>query len=190
MKRDMLYTLHKKYAPDKESLDLVWSHSLIVAKIAEQVMKNHPKLDVDKDLVLTGCLLHDIGVYFVEPCNCHPELRKGNEEPYVTHGVIGADIVRREKFPEEVAKIIERHIGVGISKKQIIERNIPLPHKDFVPETGEEKLVGYADNFHSKRPKFNRYEEIKKRLAQYGEENVKKLEEMKEMFGVPVTDLL
>lgn len=185
MDRRALYELHKKYAPTEELLNLVWPHSLIVWNIAKEIINAHPELLFDRELVASACLLHDIGTYFVEPCKCHPELRKRNTEPYIKHGVIGADIVRKELLGKKMAKIIERHIGVGISKEEIITKNLPLPLKNFIPETIEEKLVAYADNFHSKKPKFNTYEEMEKQLEKYGKENVARLEEYRGLFGIP-----
>jgi len=189
---EAIYQIHKKYAPNDELLDLVWSHSRIVANIAKQVMENHPELSIDKKLLLIGCLLHDIGVYFVE---------LGVKLSYIKHGIIGADIARKEGFSESVAKIIERHIGVGISKEEIVKnltfgqnlsahlvrskKNLPLPHKNFIPKTLEEKLVAYADNFHSKNPKFNSYAQVKEKLGEYGKDTIQRLEQWKKLFGVP-----
>lgn len=183
----VFYNLHKKYAPSKEILNLVWSHSQIVERMVQNIIANHPELAIDKELARSGALVHDIGVYMVEACPCHRKGREGNIEPYIKHGVIGANMLRKEGLGEDLARIVERHIGTGIEKEQIIERNLPLPHKDFIPETLEEKLVGYADNFHSKKPKFNSYTEIKEDLSRYGQENVKRLEEARKLFGIPET---
>jgi uncharacterized protein len=180
--------LHKKYAPDGIILQLVWQHSLIVKNITSQII-DRKNLKLNRKLVIQGCLMHDIGVYFVEPCKCHPKSRKENEEPYVKHGVIGADIIRKEKLSEKLAKIVERHVGSGITKEQIIEQNFALPRKDLVPETVEEKLVAYADMFHSKKPKFNEYKEITDELSIYGKDCVQRLKEWRKMFGIPNINL-
>ena len=44
----------------------------------------------------------------------------------------------------------KRHTGAGLTKKEIIEQELPLPQQDFLPETTEEKLICYADKFFSK----------------------------------------
>ncbi len=185
METDTFYNLHKKYAPSEKILDLVWSHSLNVEGIVKKIIADHPELQIKEDLARAGAIAHDIGVYLVEPCSCHKKGREKSKEPYIKHGVIGADIIRNEGLGKEVALMVERHIGTGISKEQILKNNLPLPVKDFIPKTLEEKLVGYADNFHSKKPKFNSYAEIKKDLSHYGEESVQRLEECKKIFGIP-----
>jgi uncharacterized protein len=39
---------------------------------------------------------------------------------------------------------------VGISRDDIERQGLPLPPGDYLAETGEERLVMYADKFHSK----------------------------------------
>lgn len=185
MSNHSCFELHKKYAPSESVLNLVWTHSEIVAAIALEIVEAHPELTVDKELVLKGALLHDIGVYCTEPCPCHREGSEENKEPYIKHALIGAEIARKEGFSEEIVNIIERHTGVGITKEQIIRDNLPLPHKDFVPETLEEKIVAYADNFHTKKPRFKSYEEIKQNLEEYDKAYGEILDEWKAMFGIP-----
>lgn len=182
------FSLHKKYAPNQEEFDRVWSHSCIVARIVEERIHAHFHLNIQRELAMHGALLHDIGAYFVEGCPCHPKNAKNRKEPYIKHGFIGAEILRKEGFPEALANIVERHIGSGITKKEILSKHLPLPAQNFVPETIEEKLVAYADNFHSKKPKFNSYDEIVNDLARYGKENVKRLENMRMIFGIPNID--
>jgi uncharacterized protein len=81
-----------------------------------------------------GSLLHDIGRF-----SCPP----GKE--IIKHAYLGAEILRKEGLPD-IAQIAERHIGAGITKEEIIKRNLPLPHKDFLPLTKEEKIISHVDN--------------------------------------------
>ncbi len=53
-------------------------------------------------------------------------------------------MAREHGYLEEVAKIIERHIGAGITVEEA--REMGLPPRDYVPSTPEEKIVSYADN--------------------------------------------
>jgi uncharacterized protein len=62
----------------------------------------------------------------------------------IYHAVLGAEILKSEGYPLEVIKIVERHIGAGIPKKEAIKMG--LPPKDFIPHTLEEKIVAHADN--------------------------------------------
>ena len=80
-------------------------------------------------LVIAGALLHDVGRTITHG---------------VEHGVEGARLVRERGWDEGLAKIVERHIGGGITKEEAVEEG--LPPKDYVPETLEEKIVCHADN--------------------------------------------
>lgn len=93
-------------------------------EIAEKV-----NIQVDLDVIREGALLHDIG-------RC-----KTNG---VKHGVVGAEIARSMGVREEVVKVIERHIGAGIPRKEAVKMG--LPERDFIPKSPEEKIVAYADN--------------------------------------------
>ncbi|MFX0173313.1 MAG: TIGR00295 family protein [Candidatus Hodarchaeota archaeon] len=84
---------------------------------------------IDCELVLAGAMLHDIG-----RCRSH----------HIDHGIIGAQLLRQQKFPELLAKIAENHLFGGISKQEAVE--LGLPKKDYMPRTLEEKVITYADN--------------------------------------------
>lgn len=83
---------------------------------------------VDLRLIEAGALLHDIG----------RSVTHG-----VSHGVIGAKIVRSLGLDEDVARIVERHVGAGIPAEEAAE--LGLPNGDYMPSTLEEKIVCYAD---------------------------------------------
>ena len=57
-------------------------------------------------------------------------------------------------------------------------------------ETVEERLVMYADKFHSKNPKFNSFESYRKIALKFGEENAQKFDNFAKEFGVPNLDKL
>ena len=137
--------LHRKYAPAESVFELVFTHCKIVSDIATQLAEKSGA-NVDIELVRVGCLLHDIGVY--------PLFDKNGAETdtskYITHGVLGEEILQNEGFAEGLCRFASHHTGAGITKEQIIESNLPLPHNDYLAETPEEKLVMYADKFHSK----------------------------------------
>ena len=83
------------------------------------------------------------------------------------------------------ALVCERHTGTGISLEEIIERNLPLPHRDMVPVSLEEQLICYADIFYSK----TRLEQetpivkVRQKVARWGEQSSAKFEEWFSMFG-------
>ncbi len=105
----------------------VIKHSIAVYRKAMEISENFN--DADKDLIKKGSFLHDIG------------RSKTND---IDHAIIGAKIAIKHGFSKEVTKIIERHIGSGITKKEAI--NLGLPEKDYSPKTLEEKIVSHSDN--------------------------------------------
>ena len=109
---------------------------------------------------------------------CH-----GNAQ-YIQHGIIGAELLRAEGL-EAHARVCECHIGVGLSIQDIIEQNLPLPHRDMLPETLEEKLVCYADNFFSKsQPDVQRtFTQVRNSIARFGNENVERFDKLAQLFG-------
>ncbi len=84
---------------------------------------------VDRSLVLRGALLHDIG--------------RGKTHA-IDHGQVGADILRALHYPEEVARIVECHVGAGITADECTL--LGLVPRDCMPRTPEEKIVTHADN--------------------------------------------
>lgn len=107
----------------------VIEHSIEVERIAISVGRRIEREDKDLDLIRAGALLHDIG-----RCRSHA----------IDHSILGAQMAREMMLPDELALIIERHVGGGLSKEEA--SRLGLPPKDYLPETLEEKIVSYADN--------------------------------------------
>ena len=66
------------------------------------------------------------------------------DSPYIAHGYLGAEILRAEGFPQH-ALVCERHTGAGLSLHEIIDRQLPIPHREMLPVTMEEQLICFAD---------------------------------------------
>ncbi|GHT54528.1 phosphohydrolase [Bacteroidia bacterium] len=160
----------KKYYPEgSQAYDRMLTHCLSVAYKALAIVEAHPELVVDKIFVYEAALLHDIGAFLTNA----PSIGCHGEHPYIEHGRLGAELMRREGF-EKHARVCERHTGTGIS----------LPEGDFFPETVEEKLICYADTFFSKTrlDEEKTVEQVKTQLAKYGEDSVARFEEMHKLF--------
>ena len=171
--------LHRKYAPSEKVFDLVYAHCRIVWEIAEQLM-NGKSLHINLPLLQAGALLHDIGAYkFITG--------KGifDEKNYIRHTIEGFLILKNEKLPEELCLIAKNHIGVGITKNEIEQNDLPLPSIDLIAETNEEKLIMYADKFHSKNSQFNTFESYRIYISRFGKEKVEKFDELEKLFGKP-----
>ena len=88
----------------------------------------------------------DVARRALKIAKAHPELKT---EPYIRHGILGAEILRAEGLPLH-ARVAERHTGTGLTAAEIIHQNLPLPQQDFTPQSIEEQIVCYADKFYSK----------------------------------------
>lgn len=178
---DEIRVLHERYAPSPEAFELVWTHCVIVCEIAERIMDGS-ELDVNKDLVRAGCLLHDIGVYRLYDVTGELDHRE-----YVRHGVLGHEILRGEGFPDEICRFCSRHTGMGLTRDDIERHRLPVPAGDYVAETGEERLVMYADKFHSKTepPTFVSADSYAVHVRRYGGDKVAAFKAMREYFGEP-----
>lgn len=98
----------------------------IALELAEEIRRNGREVDIK--LVEAGALLHDIG-----RCRTHS----------VEHGAIGGQMAREMGLPEPIAKIIERHVGGGITPAEA--ERLGMKGGNYMPETLEEKVVAYAD---------------------------------------------
>jgi len=175
--------LHRKYAPSDSAFESVWEHVNIIWSIAEELIANQPSLKLNPQLVKVGCLVHDIGVYKLYD-------KKGNIDTknYITHGILGYEILQSEGYPDYLCSFPRNHIGVGVTKKDIKTQKLPLPLANYTPKTLEEKIVTFADKFHSKSdpPIFNSVSFYKKFLSdKFGEHKVKIFESMLKEFGEP-----
>ena len=114
------------YPEDNELRTILLVHSRQVADRCMKIAKAHPELKLDVDFLEEAAMLHDIGIF---RCNA-PGIQCFGTEPYICHGIIGAEILRGMGW-ERHARVCERHTGAGITKDEIILQNLPLPHQDF-----------------------------------------------------------
>lgn len=184
---DDIKILHKKYAPCESVYDLVLTHSRIVNDIALQLAEDN-RLTIDRYLVETGALLHDIGVYPL--FDVTGKLREGVN--YITHGIEGETILKYEGFPEAIVRFAAHHTGVGLTKQDVVDQRLPLPVSDYLAESDEELLIMYADKFHSKTtpPYFNSFEWYRNDISKFGNDKVVKFDAMASKFGKPNLNIL
>lgn len=145
--------------------NLLMLHSQQVRDRALLVADRHPELNLNRQLLADGAMLHDIGV---TRCDA-PGIHCHGTAPYIEHGPLGAAILREmmeanptlAQWLTPIARICERHTGTG------------LP--GYEPETMEEKVVCYADKFFSKsHPERTRTaEQTAESLRKFGEAGVK-----------------
>ena len=86
---------------------------------------------------------------------------------------------------EIYARIAERHTGSGLTAMNIIAQELPLPHRDFLPETELEKLICYADKFFSKSGdmKEKSLEVIRRSMLKFGADSLDRFDAMTDLFN-------
>lgn len=171
--------LLKYYNEESDLFRLLWRHSLQVAEKSLYI-GTHISEVVDLEFVYAAALLHDIGIFKTHA----PSIYCVGEEPYIKHGIIGAELLRNECL-ERYARVCERHTGAGLSKEEIIKQGLPLPKCDFLPETLEEQIVCYADKFYSKSnpEKVKTYLEARHSMEKFGKEQLQRFDAMAMRFG-------
>lgn len=173
--------LYVKYYGDNVILrNIVMHHSEMVAKKALEICKRK-NLSLNPRDVYCAAMLHDIGVI-----KCYaPDIHANGHLPYLLHGLEGKIILDREGL-EKFSNVCLTHTGAGITKKNIKDKNLPLPEIDMVPKTLLEKLICYADKFFSKSREIEKeknLEEIMAQMKKYGEDSYIRFMKLHSMFS-------
>ena len=165
--------IDKFYPQETEQRHILLIHSLSVAQKALKIVDAHPNLPINRSFVREAALLHDIGIFLTDA----PTIQCFGERPYIAHGYLGADLLRKEGF-ERHALVCERHTGAGLTLEEIIERQLPVPHREMVPVTLEEQIICFADKFFSKThlDEEKTVEKARKSIAKYGEEGLNRFD--------------
>lgn len=171
--------IEKYYPKDRDIYYILTIHSEQVRDKALQIAHNKPELRLDNEFIAEAAMLHDIGIFM---CNA-PRIHCQGTHQYIEHGYLGADLMRKEGFPRH-ALVCERHTGVGLSMETIIQNKLPLPQRDMLPVSLEEKLICYADKFFSKTQlkETHSVDRIRTYLRHYGESEVRKFDEWHALF--------
>lgn len=176
---DYLKIIDKYYPEDNELRRLLLRHSRDVANKALAVCDRHPELNLDRQFVEEGAMVHDIGIFLTNAPGifCH------GTDPYIRHGIDGAELLRDEGLPRH-ARVCERHTGAGISREQIEQQQLPLPDIDLLPETLEEQVICYADKFFSKShpDRVRTVEQAANSLAKFGGDGLLRFSRWAKMF--------
>ncbi|MBB4036380.1 uncharacterized protein GGR21_002282 [Dysgonomonas hofstadii] len=176
---DTLAIIEKYYKKDSELYSILVNHSVNVMDKALSIAEKHTELNIDTEFVKEAAMLHDIGIFLTNA----PSIKCFGIAPYICHGYLGREILDREGLPKH-GLVCERHTGTGISLDEIVETNMPLPHRDMRPVSIEEKVICFADCFFSKtRPGEERpIEKIKHSLSKFGKEPVRQFEKWMAIF--------
>ncbi len=179
---DPLKIIEKYYNPESKAYHFLIHHSRIVTekalRIAERVKHIHP----DLNFIREASMLHDIGIFLTN----EPRIGCFGDKTYICHGYLGRELLEKEGFPRH-ALVCERHVGVGLTVKDIEENNLPVPMRDMIPLTIEEQIICYADKFFSKDSEFllteKPLERVRNGIAKFGEDKLRKFDEWLKYFG-------
>lgn len=171
-----------KYYPAETPLrDIYIRHCHSVAEKALDIARAKA-LTLDHADIETAAMLHDIGIVMTDApgIHCH------GTKPYLSHGAIGADLLRSENAPEKFARVAERHTGSGLTPADIERLGSILPgDRSYMPATLLERLICYADKFYSKNGdmKEKTPERVRASLAKFGPEALSRFEKLHKEFG-------
>lgn len=171
------------------ALAIILEHSRNVARKALQIAVSSPVADkLDTAFIAEAAMLHDIGISQTDApgLDCH------GSEPYIRHGILGRALLEKEGLPRH-ALVCERHIGVGLTVADIIRQNLPLPLRDMLPSTPEERIVAAADLFYSKKKSALSSEksvaQIRSELGKFGADKIAVFEKWLKEFSITEQDV-
>lgn len=178
---DVLKIIEKYYDPDSSAYYFLIHHSKLVARKALQVAERIKYLNPDFKFIEEAAMLHDIGIFMIHA----PKIGCYGFHPYISHGYLGREILEKEGFPKH-ALVCERHVGVGLTVEDIENNKFPLPKREMLPVTLEEKIICFADKFYSKKEHSLTNEksvsEIREIIAKFGYDKLKQFDEWIEFF--------
>jgi uncharacterized protein len=177
---DSIELISRYYKPKSRAYEILLGHSRAVTDKALKIALNHSEINPDLKFIEEAAMIHDIGIFMTNA----PKLFCFGDYPYLAHGYLGCELIAGLGYPEH-GLVCERHTGVGISKEEILKKKLPLPQRDFIPESVEEQIIAFADKFFSKSS--GNYDEktlkdVRKSIAAFGDSNVKRFEEWCELF--------
>jgi len=151
----------------------VIDHCKAVRDLAVKIAK---KAGADVNIVEAGALLHDIG---------------RSKTHGIDHVLEGIKIAKEHDLSKDIIKIIERHVGAGISKDEA--KKLGLPSNSYEPVSLEEKIVCHADNLIQNCKQQSVEKEVKKALKkgykQYAIGIVKLHKELSDVCGIDLNKI-
>ncbi|MEW6109221.1 MAG: HD domain-containing protein [Nitrospirota bacterium] len=179
---DPFKIINKYYTHDTLSYNILVEHSLMVMKKSVEIAKRLTHLDPDISFIEEAAMLHDIGIFLTD----EPGIGCFGEEEYICHGYLGRNLLEKEGLPLH-ALVCERHVGMGLSISDIEQQCLPLPSRDMLPVSIEEKIICFADKFFSKKivslDAEKPIEEVRLSIQKYGHEKLKMFDDLNDLFN-------
>jgi uncharacterized protein len=180
---DPIKIIQKYYKKDSKSYQILITHSRAVAKKALEIGKKNSQLNPDLKFIEEAAMLHDIGIFLIDA----PEIGCFGIKSDICHGYLGREILEKEGFKKH-ALVCERHVGVGLSVKDIENEKLPIPKRDMLPVSTEEQIVCLADKFFSKDKEYltneKSIDQIRITQSKFGEDKIKKFDKLLNKFYI------
>lgn len=169
------------YDKNSKAFDILVAHSKDVTRKALETAGRVSDLNPDINFIKEAAMLHDIGIFMTNA----PDLGCTGSHPYICHGYLGRALMDDIGLPDH-GLVCERHVGVGITVEDIKRQKLPLPIRDMLPVSLEEKIICFADKFYFKSKiafgEPQTVEDIKNALKVFGNDNVKRFQVLLDMF--------
>lgn len=173
--------LTREYPQGDELHRVFISHSFVVTQAALTLARRHK---ADLVFVEEAAWLHDIGIKYTRAPGIHCQ----GEEPYLRHGLIGKTLCDELGLTRH-GMVCENHVGTGLTAQEIESHGLPLPRRDMLPQSKEERLICYADKFFSKSGPGCMLplpvEEVSRRTERHGDDSLNRFVALREEFGDP-----
>lgn len=180
---DPLSVIGKYYDPGSTAYYFLVHHGRLVARKALDIAERCIQMNPDREFIREAAMLHDIGIFHTDA----PKIGCYGFKDYLCHGYLGREVMEREGFPDH-ALVCERHVGMGITAEEIRKNNLPLPDRDMMPITIEEKIICLADKFFSKSDHDLMHEkpldEVRRTIQRYGSDKLMTFEGWIRFFHV------
>ncbi|MBN1260614.1 MAG: HD domain-containing protein [Anaerolineae bacterium] len=180
---DYFAIIHKFIPPDSYTYRLYLPHVAAVTAMSIRIARRLGLDEAQLQFIEEAAMLHDIGIVEVksEWLHCTGTL------PYIGHMEAGRKILEAEGLPRH-ARVAAEHIGVGITREEILALGLPLEPRDIFPATVEEQIISWSDLFFSKVPGSVWYQrsvaEARDLVVRFGDRAVCTFAAWLEKFGV------
>ena len=144
---DPLKLLNQYYKNSPIALKILLTHSNNVTRKALRIAERVPELKPNIQFIEEAAMLHDIGIFLTYA----PKIGCYGQQSYICHGYLGRELLDRHGLYQH-ALVCERHTGLGLSLEDIKNKNLPIPKRNMIPISVEEKIICFADKFYSKKP--------------------------------------
>jgi len=178
---DPFEIIKKYYDPASVAYTFLVEHGKAVAAKSLVIANNLGHLNPDTAFIEEAALLHDIGICMTD----EPGLGCHGLHPYICHGYLGRELLEKEGLFRH-ALVCERHVGAGVGIDDIELHALPLPKRDMLPLSFEEKIICFADKFFSKRKGSlsieKSTEDVRREMLKYGQTQLRRFDEMYDLL--------